>query len=315
MNRIEKALDNLLIKSKGEIMSRIEQVSFDVEIENTKAKGYCYCLKVDGNGNLRLKDLVEFIDNKVVEYAMPKKEIDEAYEYQTETGSPSKTLKLRKKALELFTDLERTGEGGELLLYILVQEFLKLPQLISKMSLKTSGKLHYQGADGIHVSYDVATDSLCLYWGEAKMHQGVSEAITDCFKSLKGYLLDPLSYKSIQERDTQLITANISANANNPELEALLVRYFDKDDDLSNKLIYKGLCFIGFDIDSYPSGSIVKTTQEIKLEVEKQLAKWYDLLSAKIVAHPQLDLKEIHVFLMPFPSVADFRKCYLETLV
>lgn len=310
--RIEMALDKLLIKSHSEILSRIEKVSFDVEIRDTKAKGYCYCLKIDANGNLRLQDLIDYIDLKLVEFAMPKEELDKAFAYQEETGSPSQHYALRKKALRLFTDLEKTGEGGELLLYILTQEFLKLPQLISKMSLKTSGKVHYQGTDGIHVKYDTESQMLCLYWGEAKMYKTINDAIADCFKSLNGYLLDPFGYKSIQERDIQLLTANLHANINDADLEKFLVRYLDKDDDLSNSLLYKGICFIGFDSDKYPTDTNGITTNHIKAEIEKELEKWYSTVSSRICSHEKLNLKEIHVFLMPFPSVEDFRKRYLE---
>src|SRR5690606_35637619 len=196
MTRIEKALNNLLISSKGEIKSRIEEVSFNIKIQNTETIGYCHCLKVDGNGNLRLPDLIEFIDEKIVEYAIPLKEIEEAKKYLEDTGSPLKFQRLRKKAENLFTDLEKTGEGGEILLYILVQEFLKLPQLISKMSLKTSGQLHYQGADGIHVSFNSIENKLNLFWGESKMYANMNDAMNECFKSIKGFLLDSISAKS-----------------------------------------------------------------------------------------------------------------------
>ena len=314
MSRLTTALDSILIKSNGEIKSRIEEVSFNVEIENTRAIGYCHCLKVDGNGNLRLKDLINLIDEKIVEYAIPKKEIDEAKQYFIETNSPSKIQRLRKKAENLFTDLEKTGEGGEILLYILVQEFLKLPQLISKMSLKTTGKMHYQGADGIHVSYDSSKDSLNLYWGEAKMYKDFNQAIRSCLDSIKGFLLDPQSASSVQERDIQLITANISANLNNTELENLIVRYFDKDDDLSNHIEYKGLCFIGFDSNKYSTEDLLKTTQEIKIALQNEIPKYNKAISDKIKLHPGLELKEMHFFLMPFPSVEEFRKFYLQEI-
>ena len=314
MDRIEQALDNLLIKSKGEINSRIAKVSFEVGIENTETKCYCYCLKTDANGSIRLKDLIEFIDERIVDYAIPKKDIDEASKYKEETGSAAKFLRLRKKAAQLFTSLKTTGEGGEILLYILVQEILNIPQLISKMSLKTSGQIHYQGADGIHVKYDPNTNSLNLYWGEAKMYKQINSAITECFKSLNGYLLNPYSYTSTQERDLDLITSNISANVNNKELEDLLVRYFDKDDDLSNRLVYKGICFIGYDCDKYPTNSISKTLDELKADLETELIIHYEMLSRKIKSYPNLDTKEIHVFLIPFPSVEEFREYYLETI-
>lgn len=314
MTRIETALDNLLIKSKGEIKSRIEEVSYNIKITDTETIGYCHCLKVDGNGNSRLMDLIEFIDEKIVEYAIPKKEIDEAQQYQIETGSPSKTIKLRKKAQALFTDLEKTGEGGEILLYILAQEFLKLPQLISKMSLKTSGQLHYQGADGVHVSYNSEKKMLNLYWGEAKMYKDLNTAITKCLESINEFLLNPLSANSVQERDIQLITANISSNINDPNLEDLLVRYFDKDDDLSNSVEYKGLCFIGFDSNEYTTNNLLRTTEEIRIALQSKIPKYHKSISEKMKLYPGLELKEIHFFLMPFPSVEDFRKYYLQEI-
>lgn len=314
MTRIEKALDNLLIRSKGEIKSRIEEVSFNVKIEDTETIGYCHCLKVDGNGNLRLQDLIEFLDEKIVEYAIPLMEIDEARKYLVDTGSPLKFQRLRKKAENLFTNLEKTGEGGEILLYILVQEFLGLPQLISKMSLKTSGQLHYQGADGIHVSYNSLENKLNLFWGESKMYADINDAMRECIKSIKSFLLDPISAKSVQERDIHLITSNITKNVNNPELEDLLVRYFDKDDDLSNNVEYKGLCFIGFDSDKYPTTNMLRTTEEIKSDLQSEISKWYKSLSKKIKSHAKLELKEMHIFLMPFPSVAKFREYYLKEI-
>lgn len=314
MDRLEKAIDNLLIGSCGEINSRLELVSFDIQVKGTNSKGYCYCLKVDANGELRLKDLVEFIDTKIVDYAIPKKEIDEANEYLKKTGSTSKVLALKKKTKTLFTDLTKTGEGGEILLYILVLEYLKIPQLISKMALKTSGQVHYQGADGIHVRFDSAKDRLNLYWGESKMYKSMSAAMGDCLSSVKGYLLDPQSAESVQQRDLELITSNINANVNDEALENALVRYFDKDDILSNEIEYKAVCFIGFDRSVYKSKEIFKSTKEIKDTIEKEIAEWYTLLGTKIKEYEKLHLKEMHIFLMPFPSVEEFRKFFLKEI-
>ena len=314
MNRIDKAIENLLVGSCGEINSRLEQISFDIKIDDTKSRGYCYCLKVDANGELRLKDLVEFIDTKLVDYAIPKKEIDKAHKYLDETGSTSKVIALKKKAKTLFTDLEKTGEGGEILLYILVLEYLKIPQLISKMTLKTSGQVHYQGADGIHVKYDYDNDRLNLYWGESKMYKSMSAAMDDCLSSVKGYLLDPQSAGSVQQRDLELITANINANVNDEHLENLLVRYFDKDDTLSNEIEYKAVCFIGFDRDVYEKNGSLKAAEEIKKTIEDKVSDWYKTLGEKINKHDKLHLKEMHIFLMPFPSVKDFREHFLTEI-
>lgn len=311
MSRIQEALDKLFISSNGEIKSRIEEVSFNININNTNSIGYCHCLKFDANGNLRLKDLVEFMDTKILEYAIPKKEIEEARKYFNETGSPQKVNQLQTKAKALFTDLEKTGEGGELLLYILVQEFLRIPQLISKMSNKTSGKLHYQGADGIHVNFNPKSNKLELYWGESKMYSNLNDAMTNCFDSINGYLLDSQSASSIQERDLQLITSNINSNINDSDLEDIIVQYFDKDNDLSNMVDYKGLCFIGFDSKKYIGKN---DTSQLKTELQSEVESWYLKASKKINSYPNLNLKELHVFLMPFPSVAEFREHYLNEI-
>lgn len=310
---IDTAMDNLLVKSKGELLSRIEQVSSEISIEGTKSIATCYMLKIDSNGNTRLNDLIDFVDTKLIEYSIPKKDIDKAKDYLIETGSPCKIDELKNKAKALFTDLEKTGEGGEILLYILIQEFLKLPQLISKMSLKTSGQLHYQGADGIHVDIDSEKETLNLYWGESKMYSNLSQAISSCFESIKGFLLDAQGCNSTQERDLQLITSNIEANVNDTELENYLVRFFDKDDDFSNKVTYKGICFIGFDHNSYPStDDLTKTHEIVRGLITEEINKWCKSVSNGIIKHKNLELKEIHVFLMPFPSVEEFRQYFLK---
>lgn len=314
MKWIENSIDKLVIKSNGEIKSRIHELCFDLEISDSKAKGHCYCVKLDGQGNPRTNDLIEFVTNKIVDYALPKQEIDQARELFINTGSTSKIIELKKKAVELFTDLEKTGEGGEILLYALTQEFLGYPQIISKMSLKTSGKLHYQGADGIHVGYDKHNDSLSLYWGESKMYKDLKDGLSACLKSINGFLIDSYGHSSTQERDLQLITSNIKNNINDDDLERMLVRYFDKDDDLSNKLIYKGICFIGFDSENYPLGPKQKTLEDLISAFNTEHTDWLAEVSKTIKKHTSLDLFEIHFFLIPFPSVEKFREHFLATL-
>lgn len=314
MKWIEESISNLVIKSDGEINSRLNEICFDIDIINTKAKGHCYFVKLDGQGNPRTNDLIQFVTNKIVDYSIPKKEIDEARDYFIKNNSTTKIIELQRKAVELFTDLERTGEGGEILLYALTQEYLKLPQLLSKMSLKTSGKLHYQGADGIHVGYDSLEDSLSLYWGESKMYKDLNVGIKKCIDSIKGFLLDTYSYSSTQERDLQLITSNIKTSINNERLENLLVRYFDKDDDLSNKLKYKGICFVGFDSGNYPVKPMQKTIDELNKIFQNEFNDWFQNISTKIGLYKNLELFEIHFFLIPFPSVEKFREHFLEIL-
>ena len=47
-----------------------------LKISDTQTVGHSHYIKLDANGNLRLKDLIEFVANKIIDYAIPKKEID-----------------------------------------------------------------------------------------------------------------------------------------------------------------------------------------------------------------------------------------------
>lgn len=311
---IHEAIKLLLVDGEGQIFSRLEKIEVELEIEGTEAKGYCYCLKLDGDGNPRTNDLIEFVLTKIVDYSIPKKQQDEAREFLERTGSSSKILELERRAKQLFVDLEKTGEFGEMLLYILVQEILELPQLISKMTLKTSGKLHYQGADGIHVKYEKKDDRLSLYWGESKMEKTANNALKHCFESLQGFLLDPKGHDSTQTRDLHLISSNLIENTNNPDLEKILVRYFDLDDDLSNKLNYKGICFVGFDDDVYPNNPLEKVTSDLVSSFQSKISNWLNTAGKHIKSHVNLKKFEIHVFIIPFPSVQEFRDHFLKIL-
>ena len=82
-------------------------------------------------------------------------------------------------ALSLFPDIESSGEGGELLLFVLAETLLRLPQILCKMSLKTNLRMHVHGADGVHAGVDPGMGRVALWWGESKIYDAAS-AIREC---------------------------------------------------------------------------------------------------------------------------------------
>lgn len=309
---IEEAINNLLLGKGDELKAYLEEVHFNVPIPNTKAIAYCHFVQLDGNGRPRVNDFINYIATKTLEYSIPRSEIAKAKEYFEKHKSPSKLSELDVKAKKLFTDIANTGEGGEILLYILVQEFLKIPQLFCKMPLKTNPQMHYHGVDGIHAEYDSTTDMLALYWGESKIYQNLSIAITNCFDSLKDYLQIAGGSDAPQERDLQLVKDNLDLN--DSKLEDAIKKYFDKGDPLFNKMQYRGICLIGFDYDKYP-----RTPNHINSSILKELIiaevnNWDTSLENGIKKHTHLDTFIIHVFLIPFPSANTFRVEFLKAL-
>ncbi len=309
---LEAALKNLIRGNGNELNAYIEEVSFNVAIPNTKAKAHCHFVRLDGNGRPRVNDFIDFISTKTLEYSIPRSEIEKAQQYYLKHNSPSKFSELELKARQLFTDLKNTGEGGEILLYILIQEFLKIPQLLCKMPLKTSTQMHYHGVDGIHAEYDKQNDMLALYWGESKIYQSVDTAITNCFKSLKEYMQTAGGTAAPQERDLQLVKGNLDLNDEN--LEKAIQKYFDKGDPMFNKMQYRGACLIGFDCDKYPTSPNTLVTAQLKSLIDKEISFWHSTLEKGIKKHLHLDTFIIHVFLIPFPSVEEFRAEFLKAI-
>lgn len=309
---IEEALNKLVRGSGNELAAYLKEACSHYKVDTTKAASHCYHVELDGNGRHRVDDFIEFIATKVVEYTIPRSQFEKAKQHLIDFNSDSELNKLRRTAEALFTDLSNSGEGGEILLYILVQEFLKIPQLFCKMPLKTNAEMHYHGVDGIHAEFDVASDTLALYWGESKLYKNLEAGIKACFGSLKDFLLTPNSSRSPQERDIQLVKYGLDLN--DEKLEDAIVQYFDSSHPNFNKLQYRGVCLIGFDYDEYPATPNQIDSLGLNQLVKKQLDAWQIHLKTGITAHTNLETFILHIFLIPFPSVEDFRKKFLQAL-
>ncbi|WP_419877552.1 DUF1837 domain-containing protein [Brevibacillus centrosporus] len=308
-NLIEEAIDSLLRGDGRELEAYLSKVEAEVPILNTRANVHCYIISLDGNDQPRVKDLAKAVASRIIDYAIPRGELIKAQEYMLKHNSFAKIAELQKKARSLFTTLSNTGEGGEMLLYMLIQNFLRLPQIMCKMSLKTNSQLHYNGSDALHMTFDKKSQKLALYWGESKLYQSIDNAITECLDSIKPFLCDDGGSGSRQTRDLQLMSSFLDLG--DPDLENALLRYLDPDDPHFNKLQYRGACLIGFDDTFYPKNPNTKTEEELIQEVQVSLKKWEDKISTKIINRVPLDSIIMEIFLVPFPSVEDFRKSFL----
>jgi hypothetical protein len=304
---------NKLIRGNGEELNAyLAQVNANQQIGGTKAISRCYMISSDGQHLPRIEDFALHIAAFMLDYAIPRSEIDKAKSLDDEQNTTVNMTKLKRKARKLFTNLKKTGEGGELLLYLLIQSVLRLPQAISKMSLKTSGQLHYQGADAVHLGFDILTQKLLLYWGEAKLYQSIDSAIKNCFESLAPYLISSGGVDNPRERDLQLLITNLDLA--NSELEEALVNYLDPDHPAFNSVEYRAACLIGFDESSYCSVPFSKTQEVVLEEMKQSFTNWIGKLNKGIQTHPHLDKFTIDVFLVPFPSVQKFRDEFLEAI-
>lgn len=285
-------------------------VERDVAIEGHLVKIHCHCLSVDGNGRLQPHRLAEFMRNAIVDYAIPRSKLAEAKARDSRFNSTEAVAELVERAKRSFTDLANTGEGGEMLLFLLAERFLKLPQILCKMDLKTDTRMHFHGADGVYAG--VAPDGILkLYWGESKIYGDASAAFRDCLSSLAPFLIESEHEEAERERDIMLLSDK--ADLSSPGLTDALRKYFDKSSVMSRRVQYCGVALVGFDAPFYPKAEAKAVAEELITASRAALTDWSSSIGKRLKLE-KLDQFEIQVFCVPLPSAAGFRAAFLKAM-
>lgn len=308
---IYNSLIPLLKTQPEDLDAYLKVVAFDISLENTNAKAHCHFITLDGNKRPRAKDLARYIGWHVTNFAIPRSERIQALNRSISTGSSKYTDELNQKARSLFTRLPTSGEGGEVLLSLLAETYLSLPQLFTKMVLKSNTEMHVHGSDGIHVGIKSDGGGLAIYWGESKLYSDAAEGTRECFSSLAPFLLDDGGSGASQDRDLQLMRDGVDLDDNS--LEEAIKCYLDPNNPKFNEVEYRGLCLIGFDSEAYPSEPNSKDVEQLKAEIETVFEGRKSHLDKRI-SEEKIDSFHIEVFCLPFPNVDEFRKSFREEL-
>ena len=307
---LDAVLKKVLRGETGKVNTHLIELRKDVLVGSTQTRLHCYFLPLDAHGRVRVKPLAEFLREQVIDYAIPRKTIQEAQDQSKRTGSMAPISKLHERAKGLFTHLAKSGEGGELLLFAMAEAIFGLTQIICKMTLKTSPSMHYHGSDGVYAQ--ARTDGgLNLYWGESKIFGDVTKAIRDCLASLAPYLVDPDGQDSARHQDILLI--NEFANFGDERVVDGLKRFLDLDDPASLKTRHCGIALVGFNCDAYPEDAPQNTVELIADAIKKQLSGWTDSVGNR-VAHEKLENFDIHFICIPMRSADEFRKHFLSLM-
>jgi hypothetical protein len=248
--------------------------------------------------------------NAVADYAIPRSQLAKAKARDARYNSTEAVGALVEQARRSFTDLAKTGEGGEMLLFLLAERFLKLPQILCKMDLKTDSRMHYHGADGVYAG--VTSDGILkLYWGESKIYKDAGAAIRDCLSSLAPFLIEPESEGAQRERD--LILLSDKADLNDPALTDALRRFFDKSSIMSKRVKYCGVGLVGFDGGFYPTDEAAAVADDIAKAARGGLEIWRAGIRQRLEVE-KLEKLEIELFCLPLPSAEDFRAAFLRAM-
>jgi len=229
-------------------------------------------------------------------------------------GSLDPIVTLTAEARDLFIQTKketgRSGELGEMLLYMLLEWALEAPILASKMYLKTNRQMPVHGCDGIHVGFD--GNDLILHFGESKMYADLSAALTAIVESIKEYRASSTS----RDNELRIIRKDLST-ANLPVATANALRaYFNPYDTLSNRIRDSHACLAGFDSNIYerdPGATSEEVEQKLRLTYESRAESACELIARK-VADAGLSKFDFTFFLLPFPSVDVARASFQSRL-
>lgn len=311
MSSISSAdLVEALTGDPGALDVHLSLIERDVVIDGCSVRIHCHCLAVDSNGRVQPHRLAEFMRNAVADYAIPRSKLAAARARDRKFNSSEAVAGLVEQARRSFTDLAKTGEGGEMLLFLLAERFLKYPQVLCKMHLKTDAQMHYHGADGIYAQ--VGSDGLLkLYWGESKIYKNPGEAIKECLASLAPFLIESDSEDAERERDLVLLSDNVDLG--DPGLNKIIMGFFDRNSPMSKKVKYCGLALVGFDAQFYPGADDQAVADDISQAARVELDTWVSRIDGRLKAE-RLEQFEIDFLCLPLPSAEGFRSAFLKAM-
>lgn len=299
-------LAGLVRGDPNEFLHLLKEYETPLTLDGTRTVVRTHFLAVDAGGTPAVDLLASSMARAAMDFCIPRSRVEEAAEYFNRTRSTTQFSRLEQQARELFVDADGTGEGGELLLFLLMERLLGLPQLLAKMSLKTNGNVHVHGSDGVHASLG-ADGILDVYWGESKLYKSSSDAFSDCFDSIAPFLI--ADGAETRKRDLLLVRDNL--NVQHADLAAHLLEYFDETSPRQLDIRWNGACLIGFDHDNYPNLNSLREGQAEHLA--KAVQRWQEAVGRRLTKHSLVEVG-IDVFCIPVPDVDALRKAVRSKL-
>jgi len=224
---------------------------------------------------------------------------------------------MSKEARQKFRDYtSNTGELGELMLYTFLEGHLNAPQILSKMSLKTTPGDYTKKSDGIHYVKCSDSERYHLIFGEAKMNQDLSAAFKKAFESIS-------IHQSGKEFEKSLISSQIDSEFMSEEDRQFVADIlYPSRSEFKIKVSDAFGIFIGFEIDDSKGKTLSEDEYEcwIKKEIEQFIQKriktiegylsdeWDFTENKKKYRKTSLTGKVFYVYLMPFTELIETRK-------
>lgn len=306
-----------LLKNHAGLSIRLKEVPFDWTSDMHRLTGsFHYITFADGVPTVQ--EFVEYLYDCLIPYCLPKRKVLDALQGIDPILEYHRIVRLGDDAKSLFikarNQLDSGGEPGELILYALLEWVLKAPRLVSKMYLKTNNNMPVHGTDGIHLGYDEARDLLTIYFGESKIYQSFSSAADAAFTSMA----ELLANSGQISREIEILNNLSDLNSLDPAFRAKIADYINPYSTskltLQKRIVHA--CLLGFEYAAY-NRILALEPDKVASAFEEKYKKRIGSACRVIERHYGKRLPvttNLHLFLLPFPSLKDFRSAFYEKL-
>lgn len=251
------------------------------------------------NGEFDLPGLYRELKNNSVAYVLSR------LNYKKVLDDPSMMMEVATKVQSQFRRPdEKAGEGGELILYSLLEGHLGAPKILSKMELKTSSDHYVHGSDGVHL-LQLDANNFQMIFGESKMYgasgksgNSVERGVKAAFKSIGKV------HKEGFDFDTWLVDSELLKEEIDPDkLQALADIILPADANSNVKKHNAFGIFIGYEIDVTDLKPEDFELDELENELIRRATDALEAeheLICKEIADRGLGIYPFHIYAIPF---------------
>ena len=300
-------LEKIILEKRSITHEKLETVLNFFETQNLKSNITCQHIHVKNTGDsIRERDFLHLIHQHIVMFVL---DFDEYRNMGglTDNELVTKFTEIITKAKSKFqTKIENTGEVGELILFLLL-EANGITQIMSKMRIKSNAEMSVFGTDAIHIQS--TNDELIFHFGESKMYDVFTSAVDSAVKSIEN-----TSGKQ-EDMEFDIISKNIDRSKFG-EFTDQILDYLNPY--LSNKENMKTsypilICHNWNILQDLTKRNGANLSEYLKKEYEKSSEKYSTKIVTKVTSS-KINNKTFNFFVIPFTSVSEFRKSFLEML-
>lgn len=307
-----------MLKNHEPLKLRLVEVPFDWKATGHRLSGCFYYIRFSSDGVPNVAELVDYLFDCLIPFCLPKTRYLPVLESADPLVDYPKIVRLSEEAKSLFIKaksiVQNGGEPGELILFALLEWAIRAPRMVSKMYMKTNSQMPVHGTDGIHLGYNAVSDQMTIYFGESKIFKEFSVAATSAFDSM----FDLIGNSRQISREIEILNNLSDLEALGEPFKSRILDYInpysESESSLNRRVVHA--CLLGFEYTAYKRILKLKPG-DVKAEFEKQYLRRVASACRVVERHYCGKLPataNLQLFLLPFPSMADFRKEFYNKL-